>query len=161
MQIYLLRHGVAEDAKPGRPDSERALTGEGRDKLRRVLKRARSADLNPSLILSSPYRRALETAAVAAEFLGYKGETVRTDALVPEASPFDTWEEIRNRKDERAILLASHEPLMSSLAAFLLDSPALQVDMKKAALVRIDCDRFGSKAAGVLKWMLTPGVCLE
>jgi phosphohistidine phosphatase SixA len=86
---------------------------------------------------------------------------VRTSALVPESSPFDAWEEIRNRKDERAILLASHEPLMSSLVAFLLDSPALHVDMKKAALVRIDCDRFGPKAAGVLKWMLTPGVCLE
>jgi phosphohistidine phosphatase len=161
MQIYLLRHGIAEDAKPGQPDAERALTGEGRDKLRRVLKRARTADLDPSLILSSPYRRAIETAAVAAEVLAYKGEIVRTRAFVPEASPYDAWEEIRTRKNERAILLSSHEPLMSSLVAFLLDSPALRVEMKKAALVRIDCDRFGPKAAGVLKWMLTPGVCLE
>ena len=161
MQIYLLRHGIAEDAKPGQPDAERPLTGEGRDKLRRVLKRARTADLDPSLILTSPYRRAVETAAVAAEVLAYKGEAVRTRALVPEASPYDAWEEIRNRRNERAILLSSHEPLMSSLAAFLLDSPALRVEMKKAALVRIDCDRFGPKAAGVLKWMLTPGVCLE
>ena len=161
MQIYLLRHGIAEDAKPGQPDAERPLTAEGRDKLRRVLKRARTADLDPSLILSSPYRRALETAAIAAEVLGYHGETARTSALVPEASPHDAWEEIRNRKSERAILLSSHEPLMSSLVAFLLDSPALCVEMKKAALVRIDCDRFGPKAAGVLKWMLTPGVCLE
>ena len=161
MQIYLLRHGIAEDPKPGHPDSERPLTAEGRDKLRRVLRRARAADLDPSLILSSPYLRARETAAVAAEVLAYKGEIVRTPALVPEASPFDTWEEIRKREGERAILLASHEPLMSSLAAFLLDSPALHVDMKKAALVRIDCERFGPKASGVLKWMLTPGVCLE
>jgi phosphohistidine phosphatase len=161
MQIYLLRHGIAEDAKPGHPDAERALTNEGRDKLRRVLKRARTADLSPSLILSSPYRRALETAAAAAEVLAYKGEIVRTHALVPESSPFDAWEEIRTHKDERAVLLASHEPLMSSMAAFLLDSPALTVDMKKAALVRIDCERFGPKAAGVLKWMLTPGLCLE
>jgi phosphohistidine phosphatase len=161
MQIYLLRHGIAEDARPGQPDAERALTGDGRDKLRRVLKRARTADVEAGVILSSPYRRAVETAAVAAEVLGYKGEIVRTRALEPEASPFDAWEEIRRRKDERAILLASHEPLMSSMAAFLLDSPALRVEMKKAALVRIDCERIGPKAAGVLKWMLTPGVCLE
>ena len=71
---------------PDSPDAERPLTGEGRDKLRRVLKRARTADLDPSLILSSPYRRAVETAAVAAEVLAYKGEIVRTRALVPEAS---------------------------------------------------------------------------
>src|SRR3954449_10090672 len=119
MQIYSLRHGVAEDARPGQPDSERALTGEGREKLRRVLKRARRADLDPTLILSSPYRRAMQTAAVAAEVLAYAGEIVRTRALVPEATPFDAWEEIRSRKTERSILLASHEPLMSSMVSFL------------------------------------------
>ena len=161
MQIYLLRHGIAENPERGHPDSERPLTAEGRDKLRRVLKRAATAGLDPSVILSSPYRRALETAAVAAEVLGFKGQIVRTTALAPESSPYDAWEELRNRKEERSILLSSHEPLMSTMAAFLLDSPTLQVDMKKAALVRIDCDRFGPQPAGVLKWMLTPGVCLE
>jgi phosphohistidine phosphatase len=153
MRIYLLRHGIADNATP---DSERALTAEGREKLRRVLARARAADAVPSLILSSPYRRALETAEIAAEVLGYQGKVVKTPALVPDSSPFDTWEEIRKRPDEPAILLASHEPLMSSLAAFLLASPALLVDMKKAALVRVDCERTGPEPKGVLKWMLTP-----
>jgi len=158
MQIYLLRHGIAEDAAPGHPDSERALTGEGREKLRRVLKRAQAADVAPGVILTSPYRRAVETAEVAAAVLRYQGELVHTQALLPEASPFHAWEEIRSRKEEGAILLASHEPLMSSLAAFLLDSPALAVDMKKAALVRVDCDRLGPRPKGVLKWMLTPAL---
>jgi phosphohistidine phosphatase len=158
MQIYLLRHGIAEDGKPGHPDSDRALTGEGRDKLRRVLKRARAADAAPSLILSSPYKRALETAEIAAEVLDYKGKIVRSRALVPDASPHDAWEEIRSHKDEAGLLLASHEPLMSSLAALLLNSPALTVDMKKSALVRVDVDRAGAQPRGVLKWMVTPAL---
>jgi phosphohistidine phosphatase len=158
MQIYLLRHGIAEDGRPGRPDSERALTGEGREKLRRVLKRAKLAGVSPGLILSSPYRRAVETAEVAVEVLGYQGQVMRTRALVPEASPLDAWEEIRSRKDESSVLLASHEPLMSSMVAFLLDSPAMHVDMKKAALVRVDCDRFGPEPLAVLKWMITPAL---
>ena len=152
MQIYLLRHGIAENALPGQPDSERALTAEGREKLRRVLKRARAAEVNPDTILSSPYKRALETAEVAAEVLGCQSEIERTRALLPEASPYDAWEEIRT---------ASHEPLMSSLAAFLLGCSALQVDMKKAALVRIDCDRLGAQPRGALKWMLTPAVAAQ
>lgn len=156
MEIYLLRHGIAETARPGQPDAERALTGEGREKLRRVLQRARGAGAKPSAILSSPYRRAMETAAVAKEALDCGREIERAEALVPDASPFDAWEEIRSHKSENSILLASHEPLMSSLAAFLLGSPALQVDMKKAALVRVDCDRFGPQPKGVLKWMITP-----
>lgn len=40
MEIYILRHGIAEDAGAGVPDSERALTDAGREKLRRVLDRA-------------------------------------------------------------------------------------------------------------------------
>ncbi len=161
MQVYLLRHGIAENAKPGQPDSERALTAEGREKLRRVLRRARAAEVNPGAILASPYRRALETAEVAAEVLGYKSEIERTRALVPEASPSDAWEEIRTRRPDASVLLASHEPLMSSLAAWLLGCPALQVDMKKAALARIDCDRLGAQPRGVLKWMLTPATAGE
>ena len=108
-----------------------------------------------------PYRRAVETAGIAVEVLGYQGKVVKTRALVPEASPFDTWEEIAKRPHERAILLAGHEPLMSSLAAFLLACPSLSVDMKKAALVRVDCDRLGAQPKGVLKWMLTPAVAGE
>jgi phosphohistidine phosphatase len=158
MEIYLLRHAIADDAGPGQPDSERALTAEGRAKLRKVLKRARQAEVAPSLILTSPYRRALETAQIAAQALAYQGRLVPSQALVPEASPHDLWEEIRGRRGETAILLASHEPLMSSAAAFLLGCPALQVDMKKAALMRVDCDRFGNDPRGVLKWMLTPAL---
>jgi phosphohistidine phosphatase len=155
MQIYLLRHGIAEDARPGLSDADRALTPEGKDKLRRVLKRASTT---PSLILSSPYKRAVETAEIAAQVLGYAGKIVRIEALVPNGSPYAVWDELRARKEEVAVLLAGHEPLMSSIVAFLLDSPSLQVDMKKAALVRIDCERLGPKPGGILKWMLTPAV---
>jgi phosphohistidine phosphatase len=161
MEIYLLRHGIAENARQGQPDAERALTGEGRDKLRRVLARAHAASVKPSAILASPYRRAVETAAVAKEALGYGGEIERTETLVPNASPYDVWEEIRSHKSKDSVLLASHEPLMSSLAAFLLGSPALQVDMKKGALARVDCDRFGAQPKGVLKWMITPATAGE
>jgi phosphohistidine phosphatase len=156
MEIYLLRHGAAENAVSGHPDSERALTGDGRETLRRVLQRAQAAGARPGVVLSSPYRRAVETAEIAAEALGNKEDIERTQALIPDASPYDAWDEIRAHKSVSAILLASHEPLMSSLAAFLLGSPALSIDMKKAALLRVDCDGFGAQPKAVLKWMLTP-----
>jgi phosphohistidine phosphatase len=155
MEIYLLRHGIADGGRPGGRDSDRELTAEGREKLRRVLKRAHQAGVRPGLILASPYRRALQTAEIAAEILEYLGEIVKTQTLVPDGSPQDVWDEICSRRTEAAILLASHEPLMSSMAAFLLSSAALQVDMKKGALVRVDCEQFGPVPRGMLKWMLT------
>jgi phosphohistidine phosphatase len=161
MQIYILRHGIADPPRSGQPDADRALTPEGRVKLDRVLRRARAAGADPSLILSSPYRRALETAEIAASVLGYNGKIVKTRALTPDASPYDVWDEIRTRPTESAILLAGHEPLFSTLVAFLLDSPGLVVDMKKGALVRVDCEHFGTEPAGILKWMLTAALAGE
>jgi phosphohistidine phosphatase len=156
MQLYILRHGISEDAGPGRSDEERALTGEGKDKLRRVLDRARRAGTTPTLILTSPYVRAVQTARLAAQHLGCRHEPVETDALVPSGSPLRVWEEIRAHHAEEQLLLSGHEPLLSQLVSYLLDSPALAVDMKKGAMVRIQLERFGPEPHGILVWMLTP-----
>ena len=156
MEIYILRHGIAEDAPAGQPDAERALTSDGRKKLRSVLRAAASAGVAPSLILTSPFKRALQTAQLAAEILEYKGELLRTKALEPSSAPKSVWEEIRVHKDEAQILLAGHEPLFSRLTAYLLGSPNLQVDFKKGAICCIELDRFPAEPHGVLRWMLTP-----
>src|SRR5579871_2822699 len=118
MEIYLLRHGIAED----------------RSKLRRVLERAHQAGVRPSLILTSPLRRALETAEIAAHELGYEGKLVRTDALVPGGTPRDLWQELRQHRDESSILLAGHDPLFTSSVAYLLGSTHHMVHFRKGAL---------------------------
>jgi len=156
MELYLLRHGIAEDKSASGRDADRALTDEGRHKLHRVLKRAASAEVSPSLILSSPYKRAIETAEIAAEELGYKGDIQRVGSLTPDSSPPSVWSEIREHRNESAILLAGHEPLFSATVAFLLGSTEAMVDFRKAALMRIDIHSFGARPQGVLQWMLTP-----
>jgi phosphohistidine phosphatase len=155
MEIYILRHGIAEDGQAGQPDSERALTPDGRKKLRTVLKVAANAGVAPSLILTSPFKRALQTAQLAAEILEYKGELLRTKVLEPGSSPKSVWDEIRVHKDEARILLAGHEPLFSRLTAYLLGTPELQVDFKKGAMACIELERFPPEPHGVLRWMLT------
>lgn len=156
MEIYILRHGVAEEPQAGQPDAERALTSEGRKKLRNVLKTVADAGVAPSLILTSPYKRAMQTAQLAAEILDYKGELLRTDALKPGSVPKSVWEEIRVHKDQETILLSGHEPLFSRLTAYLLASPTLHVDFKKGAIACVEVDRFPPEPHGVLRWMLTP-----
>jgi phosphohistidine phosphatase len=156
MEIYLLRHGIAEDRSPSGRDADRRLTDEGRQKLRRVLERAHSAGVNPSLILSSPLKRAMETAEIAARELGYEGKIVRVESLKPESSPQHIWDEVRSHPDESAILLAGHEPLFSATVAWMLGSTHAMVDFKKGALVRVSVDALGQEPAGVLQWMLTP-----
>jgi phosphohistidine phosphatase len=156
MEIYLLRHGIAEDRSPSGADAARRLTDDGRQKLRRVLERASGAKVRPSLILTSPLVRAVQTAEMAAEILRYTGALLQTKALAPEASPQELWNELRSHRDEDAILLAGHEPLFSAATSYLLACPALQFEFRKGALVRIDMDRLSGEPRGILQWVLTP-----
>ncbi|MFN7994247.1 MAG: phosphohistidine phosphatase SixA [Bryobacteraceae bacterium] len=157
MDIYLLRHGIADEPRPGLADADRALTGPGREKLRRVLQRAKSAQVSPSLILSSPLRRALETAQLASELLGCD-KIVKTESLVPSSAPEEVWQEISKHAREQAILLAGHEPLFGMSVAYLLACPPLRIDFKKAALARIEMEKITKVPHGILKWMITPGL---
>lgn len=156
MEIYLLRHGIAEDPKPGSPDASRALTPEGKKKLREVLQLAGSGGLSPAVILTSPLRRALETAEIAAKELGCKNPPIQTKALSPSGGSEQIWQEIRNHRNAAQVLLSGHEPLLSITAAYLLGSLSLALDFKKGAIVRIDVEQPGPIPRGVLKWMLTP-----
>ncbi|HZO56293.1 MAG TPA: phosphohistidine phosphatase SixA [Bryobacteraceae bacterium] len=156
MDLYLLRHGIAENGRPGMPDAERELTPEGRKKLREVMRVARAAGVQPDYVLTSPYARALQTAEIAAQILEYSGELLHTQALVPHSRPELVWDEVRIHRDAAQLLLVGHEPLFSNLASFLLDAPSLRVDFKKGALLRIEIDQLGPKPRGVLRWFISP-----
>jgi phosphohistidine phosphatase len=156
MELYVFRHGIAEDGQPGHSDSDRRLTDEGAKKVAQVVKTAQRAGAQPSLIVSSPYVRAVQTARIAAEGFGYKGEVVEIEALAPHGTPQAVWNELRGYRGERAILLAGHEPLLSHMVGYLLVAPALRVEMKKAAMARIDVETFGATPHGTLRWMITP-----
>ena len=161
MEIYILRHGIAEEASRGMRDADRALTPEGASRLQYVLRRARAVDVAPSLILTSPYRRARETAEIAAQFLRGESSLVETHALAPESFPEAVWDEIRTHKSETQLMIVGHEPLFSAVYSYLLGAPSVQIDVKKASLGRIDVDRFTGQPRGVLRWLLYPKLVAE
>ncbi len=158
MELYLFRHGIAEDAPAGRSDSSRALTQRGRERSAEVAKMARKSGVMPSLIVSSPYLRAVQTAEVAAKEFAWEGRLLQLASLVPHGTPEAVWSDLRDLRDEPSILLAGHEPLMANLAAYLLHAPGLTVDMKKSAMIRIDLPGAGPVPRGVLRWMITPAL---
>ena len=156
MEIYILRHGEAEIREAGQADGERKLTVYGKRDLKAVLKVARKLGAAPKVILSSPLRRAQETAKIAAEILHSK-RVVETKSLVPGASPDLVWKEIGGLQKVDSILIAGHNPHLGSLMAMLLEA-ALMVDLKKGALVRITTPSRLGPPRGVLKWMITPRI---
>ncbi|HYP08028.1 MAG TPA: phosphohistidine phosphatase SixA [Bryobacteraceae bacterium] len=157
MEVYLLRHGIADDDSPTGRDQDRQLTAEGRRKLAEVVKTAAAAGVKPDVIVSSPYARALQTADIAKEILAFKDDIQRSQALVPESDPEEVWSEIRNAyRGAHSLLISSHEPLMGRCTGFLLGYTDLLIDFQKGAIVRIDIESFGIQPRGLLKWMLVP-----
>jgi len=153
MEIYVLRHGEAEERETNRADADRKLTAKGRQDLKAVLKLARKADAVPDVILTSPLRRAQETAAIAAEVLGCK-RVMETRNLLPGATPELVWMEIGTDYKVEKILLAGHQPHLGSLIGRLLEAPVM-VDLKKGSMVRIATQGRLGPPRGVLKWMIT------
>ena len=156
MQIYVLRHGVAEEAAPGQSDAARRLTDRGRSKLRTILARAREAGVAPDVILTSPLARARETAVIAKEELGIGDEIIETEVLVPFSTSVKVWEEIRvDYRDAAQILLVGHDPLFSDFVCFLTGAPAGRIVMKKGAIAFVEVESPAQSPRGTLIWLLT------
>ena len=80
VELLLLRHGIAEEARAGLLDRERALTERGRHRTRAVLERLVALGMTADRVLSSPLLRARQTAEITVaslEALGLRpGDTV-------------------------------------------------------------------------------------
>lgn len=154
MKLCLLRHAEAEPRGLGMAEGARQLTANGKRELRAVLKLAHEAGVHPDAILTSPWTRAVETAHAAGAELRCE-QLVETKSLLPDVLPSHIWGEIRSLRPLKEIMLVGHEPHLSRLAAFLLEAP-VAIDMKKAAMLRIEVQEREGPPRGVLKWMLTP-----
>jgi phosphohistidine phosphatase len=124
--IWLLRHG---DAERGSPDAERPLTDKGRRQAQVAGAALKELGVAIDACLTSPKKRAADTAALACEPLD----------IEPQEDPklaggrFDPLELAAGNGEE--VLLVGHEPDFSNAVRELTGG---DVDMKKGGLAAID-----------------------
>ena len=139
MKLLIFRHGPAEPRSDDRPDADRALTREGTERTHLAAQGlARIVD-RPDIILTSPKRRARQTAGILGDVFDLPVETA--DALGHEAlGPIETCLQTR---EEQAVAIVGHEPTLSRLAGkFLGVSPRHgELTLKKAGVIvlRVAC----------------------
>jgi phosphohistidine phosphatase len=157
MQLLIIRHAIAVPrGTPGVPDEDRPLTPEGEAKFREAAKGlARIVD-RPDVLLTSPWLRAKQTAAVAAAAWG-RLEPRETPALA--GGSFEEQAAVLDRHSADAtVAVVGHEPYVSALLARLVGSRAEdRLEFKKggAALVEVP----GALAdGGRLLWFLPPRI---
>lgn len=143
MRLYVLRHGKSPqllEAGVSR-DFDRPLAPEGRAAVKKMVAYLKKQGGNPTLILSSPLARALETAKEAASTLGFRAveEFKGLDGSIPAD---DLWAQLKARLEgaregQDEVLIAGHQPQLGELVAFLTGTTT---EIKPGGCVALEFD---------------------
>jgi phosphohistidine phosphatase len=137
MEIWLLRHAVAEEHADSGRDADRTLTEDGHKRARDVARGLAELEPGIELVLTSPYARARQTAEPAARALRLSGKLRETQALEPSSDPQEILDELRAEK-AGSVLLVGHEPHLGALLGRLVAGrPGFEIPMRKAAVARL------------------------
>jgi len=157
MILYFLRHASAGHhvANPAR-DEKRPLDPQGIEQCTQMGRALNALEVHVDAVMSSPLKRATQTASLVANEIGFDGNLQRTPALRPSA-PMESFRELldRNAKLE-AMLVVGHNPSLSQFLSLLISEGASEssLELKKCAVARVDL----SGGMGILKWVLTPKI---
>ena len=160
MLLLLIRHAQAAEQSPtDYPDDRlRPLVPKGRKTQRRISRELRRRKLIPDRVLSSPWKRAWQTARIVVEETGLPRRAREECLALAEAPELAALAgAIGATAADETIALVGHEPWMSELAGLLLTgSPAgLSVDFAKSGVMGIDAPALEPRA-GSLRFFLVP-----
>ena len=157
IQLYVIRHGVAEPRGDAWPDdAERPLTADGAARLRRAGRNLASLGVAFDVILTSPLVRALQTAEILAATHANRPPIAVIDALSPGGAQAGVLTELeKHARKARKIALVGHEPGIGELAGRLIGARR-SITLKKGAVARIDVTALPSTEPGILRWLLPP-----
>ena len=122
MKLAIMRHGPAEDGSPTIHDADRALTAEGRIRVRLAAAALAAEAEGPLTIVSSPLVRALQTAEIVAarcEVESRGGLVLVKRGLSPGANLLEVLSGLRAERRKR-VLLVGHEPSVGAVVSELL-----------------------------------------
>ncbi len=155
MQLYIVRHGIAEEPGEG-PDEERALTAKGAARMAKVARGLRALKCRPGRVLTSPLRRAEQTARILAEALCPEAPLVMCEQLAPGASVPELLGELAGVAEE-SVMLVGHNPDLPRLAGRLLCARGrAEALLKKGAVCCLTFDAAPAPGTGRLDWLLQP-----
>jgi phosphohistidine phosphatase len=156
MQLYLVRHGIAEEGGEGMPDGFRALTDRGRRRFQNAARAFGKLGHKLDLILTSPLVRAVQTAEILAGATRHR-EVAVLEQLDPKFDVGELRAAVENRAGRSTtVALVGHEPQLSSFLAALTGVSQGDIDLKKGAIVRVDAAALGDPSGVVVRWWLKP-----
>lgn len=155
MLVYFLRHASAGQSRSNPAvDDKRPLDKEGIGQCRDMGRLLNLLDVQVDVIISSPLKRATQTAALVGNEIGYDAKLVLSAALRPGASYAAFRQLLADYKKLESVMVVGHDPSLSSFLSLLVTNGTFEkaIDMKKGSLARVEFD--GKQP--ILNWLVTP-----
>ncbi|MGC1363941.1 MAG: histidine phosphatase family protein [Silvibacterium sp.] len=167
MNLYILRHASA-GTRRANPliDVKRPLDKEGKQQCMLVGSCLNALKVQFDLIVSSPLKRALQTASLVGTETGYDSKIFVSQALTPEASVTAFEKLIASLAKYDNVLVVGHNPNLPVFLGALVGArnvsalgitrqatrPAIR--LRKGAIARVDC----TQRPGTLHWLVDPRI---
>jgi phosphohistidine phosphatase len=136
-KLLLMRHAKSSWKDKSLPDIKRPLKKRGEQAADLIGQTLREAGFTPSLILSSPAKRARQTAEIVAKSSHYKGEIEYVDSLYM-GEPADFYARLKELpKDADKVLIVAHNPGLEALLQ-QLDGHVDTLPTGALALLKLD-----------------------
>jgi phosphohistidine phosphatase len=155
MIVYFLRHANAGEPKadPAK-DEKRPLDDDGIAQCGHVGRALAAMDVHVDMVISSPLKRATQTASLVSNEIGYEGKLQLDDALRPAASFRDFRDLLTRSEKYESVMVVGHNPNLSEFLGRLISSGSAEafIDLKKGAVAKVEVGRRN----GELHWCVTP-----
>jgi len=166
MQVCLVRHAIAHERNRRRwpDDSLRPLTPEGVEKFRKAARGIALLLPEPVVVLTSPYVRARDTAALLMRACRRVKviECAELGADQPEEEAFSLLlsHTRHTGRGEKTLVLVGHEPGLGRFlsAALVGSSTRIASEFKKGGAALLEFPGRPRPGTGTLKWFLTPRI---
>jgi phosphohistidine phosphatase len=160
MIIYFVRHASAgEHLSNPKKDEKRPLDSDGIEQCGFVGRALAALDAQVDIIISSPLKRATQTASLVGNEIGYEGKLQLEAGLRPDASFSDFRKLLDKYSKHDAVMVVGHNPSITDFLARMIAKSGCEalVDFKKGAVARAET----SRNSATLNWFLTPKMARE
>lgn len=154
MNLYLMRHANAGVPRESPAlDAKRALVKEGKDQCMLMARVLSALKVQIDVIVSSPLKRAMQTAQFVGTELGYESKVEISPALGLDAN-FSAFQNLLAKyADREGVLMVGHNPnLFQYLGRLITGNGGAAIRMRKGSIARIDLDRHPP----ILRWLIDP-----
>jgi len=155
MIVYFLRHASAGKSMANpKKDEQRPLDDEGILQARYIGRVLANLDVQVEQVVSSPLKRARQTASLVANELAFETAVQIEVALRPEAE-FDQFQAMLARyKKYESIMVVGHNPSLTEFLIKSISAGATQIDFKKGAVAKVEMNG----RTGSMQWLVTPKI---